>query len=111
VSSDEPLFRTELSLFASWYGNHRPHTSLGGRTPSEVCEAGRVVPFFSATEKHAAAANDASPGAVTVEMAVASERVTTAAGASPADLPKLELEVTFLEARRHLPVVKLRRAA
>jgi len=103
--------RAELSLFATWYGSHRPHQSLGGRTPSEVYEAGRVVPFFAAGAQHATAANDSTPDALDVQVVPARGATSPAARASPADLPKLELEVTFLEGRRHLPIVKLRRAA
>ena len=29
-------FRRELSWFAVWYNEHRPHTTLGGRTPDEA---------------------------------------------------------------------------
>jgi transposase InsO family protein len=104
-------FRTELSLFATWYGSHRPHQSLGGRTPSEVYEAGRVVPFFATGAQHATAANDSTPGAWDVEVLPANDAASPAGRASPAGLPKLALEVTFLEGRRHLPIVKLRRAA
>ena len=103
--------RPELSLFADWYGSHRPHQSLGGRTPSEVYEAGRVVPFFAGAEKHVAAANDSTPGSVGADELPSTDCASAGARASPADLPKLELEVTFLEGRRHLPIVKLRRAA
>ena len=30
--------RTELSIYFAWFNEHRPHQSLGGRTPLEVYE-------------------------------------------------------------------------
>ena len=36
VSLRSKTFRQELSWFTVWYNQHRPHTTLGGRTPDEV---------------------------------------------------------------------------
>jgi hypothetical protein len=36
VSLRAKTFRQELSWFAIWYNQHRPHTTLRGRTPDEV---------------------------------------------------------------------------
>ena len=36
VSLRSKTFRQELSWFTVWYNQHRPHSTLGGRTPDEV---------------------------------------------------------------------------
>ena len=36
VSLRDKTFRQELVRFTTWYNEHRPHTTLGGRTPEEV---------------------------------------------------------------------------
>jgi transposase InsO family protein len=36
-------FRRELQYILEWYNEHRPHTALGGRTPSEVYFHGILV--------------------------------------------------------------------
>ena len=32
-------FRREMAAIAEWYNEHRPHMTLGGKTPNEVYEA------------------------------------------------------------------------
>jgi transposase InsO family protein len=88
--------RSELGLFVRWYGELRPHQALGGRTPREVYEASKVEPFAASAANDTAASNDGTP---------------LAARAAPADLPRLELRVSYLEGRRHLPIIELERAA
>ena len=36
VPLNAKTFRQELAWFGIWYNRHRPHTTLGGRTPDEV---------------------------------------------------------------------------
>jgi hypothetical protein len=88
--------RSELGLFVRWYGELRPHQALGGRTPREVYEAGKVEPFAASAANDTAASTDGAP---------------PAARGSPVDLPRLKLRVSHLEGRRHLPIVELERAA
>jgi transposase InsO family protein len=85
--------REELSLFVRWFAEYRPHQGLDGRTPREVYEAGKVEPF------RLRAAND-SP-----------MRDPPGRRSAHADLPRLELRVSYLEGRHHLPVVELHGAA
>ena len=83
--------RTEAGLYVQWYNEFRPHASLGGRTPNEVYESrtpARNLPRFE-------------PRA----------RYPTSAELRGAPGDKLELEIDYLEGRKHLPIVKLRRAA
>ena len=75
----------ELDGYLVWYHEHRPHQGLGGRTPRERLEA-------RGGEKVRARRSRGPP-----------ERRSK--------MRALGLVVTFVEARRHLPVVSLQRAA
>lgn len=90
--------RRQLSWYALWYNEHRPHQSLGGRTPREVYEAqspANEKPRFEPRERWPQNSLCASPQA----------RTKGKAGV------RLELEVTFHEGHRELPIVTLKRAA
>jgi hypothetical protein len=91
-------FRSELSLFAAWYNGHRPHTWLDSRTPDEVYhglpaanEQPRVEPRARWPVDSACAQPrapvDGKPGAI------------------------VELDVSHVAGRKHLPIVTLRRVA
>lgn len=91
-------FRAELSLFTEWYNGHRPHTWLGGSTPDEVYDAlppanerPRIEPRARWPARSACAQPrapvDGKPGTV------------------------VELDVTHVAGRKHLPIVTLRRVA
>jgi hypothetical protein len=91
-------FRRELSLFLRWYYNDRPHAFLDGRTPDEVyfrrrpaCRAPRFEPRVRWPRPSRSARPQSlvrgQPGAI------------------------VELAVSYRSGRKHLPVVKLRRAA
>jgi hypothetical protein len=67
-----------------------------------VYHAGKVEPFAASTANDTAASNDGTPLA---------PRASPAARARPADLPRLELRISYLEGRRHVPIVELERAA
>ncbi len=83
----------EVELFVQWYNVHRPHSSLGGATPDEV--------FF-----HRPAARDGPRFECRAKWPLR-EGVSLRADQGAA----VQLAVTFLEGRRHLPVVELSRAA
>ena len=78
------LLGGELDAYLVWYHEHRPHQGLGGRTPREVLDArGKKV-------------------------------MSRGPRAPPKRRSKMRprrLVVSFVEARRHLPVVSLQRAA
>ena len=91
-------FRHELSGYADWYNQHRPHEWLGGRTPDEV--------YFSRLPANRAP-----------RWEPRSRWPRGSPCAKPQTLNKgqpglrLELAVTFQTGHKHLPVVTLKRVA
>ena len=75
--------RAELVAYTGWYDAHRPHQSFGGRTPAEVYEK---------LER--------------ADQRVGSGSVTPLTSGKP-----LALKVSYVEGRKHLPVVELKAAA
>jgi hypothetical protein len=87
-------FRKEIRLFGIWYNACRPSQALAGKTPLEVfAEAERGRKNRAAVSKRAS-----------IQRERASPRRNV-------DTPPLTLHVTYLEGRKHLPIVELRRAA
>ena len=91
-------FQRELDAIAEWYNDIAPHTWLGGQTPNEVYH-GRYPanrkPRFEPRSRWPRGSPCAKPWAL----------VRGSPGA------KLTLEVSFHAGRKHLPIVKLHRAA
>ena len=90
--------RKELALFRTWYNRVRPHWRLQGATPDEVHDGAR--PFWDRARFEPRArwprnAPCASPPS----------RIGGRCGA------RLVLHVRYLEGRKHLPIVTLRRVA
>ena len=89
VPTSLAAMRRELSLYATWYNTERPHMTLAGKTPREVY-AGRKVrrrrleprPNWPHRPRRRKADGD-----------------------------KIRLAVSYIESRKHLPVIELRRAA
>jgi putative transposase len=91
-------FRRELTVFAEWYNEHRPHATLGGRTPNEVYYAHfpkNRRPRYEPRSRWPRGSPCAKPWAL----------MRGAPGA------RLALDITFHGGRRHLPIVSLRRVA
>jgi hypothetical protein len=91
-------FRREVALAINWYNEHRPHTTLGGRTPNEVYfrrHPANRSPRFEPRDRWPRGSPCARPWAL----------VRGSPGA------RLEMEVTFHAKRKHLPIVMVRRAA
>ena len=92
-------FLTELKYFAEWYNEHRPHTTLDGRTPNEVYRQeprpANRAPRFEPRAKWPRGSPCAKP--------------QTLVKGQPG--VKLELQVAYHRGRKHLPIVTLRRAA
>jgi putative transposase len=98
VPYTEAAMRREMELFVCWYNHDRPHERLRGATPDEVYR--RVVPAcsharFEPRRKWPTRSPCAAPRA-------------TIKGRRGA---RLHLDVSFVEGRKHLPVVRLERAA
>ena len=91
-------FQRELDLVVEWYNRSRPHTWLGGKTPDEAYH-GRFPanrkPRFEPRSRWPRGSPCAKPWAL----------VRGSPGA------KLTLEVSFVAARKYLPIVTLRRTA
>jgi transposase InsO family protein len=90
--------RRELLSFADWYNEHRPHTTLQGRTPNEVYfkrwPANRK-PRIEPRPRWPRPSPCANPQALVA--------------GHPGD--RFNLNVEHHDGRRHLPIVRLLRAA
>ena len=91
-------FRREMAAITEWYNQHRPHVTLGGRTPNEVYGASfpaNRTPRIEPRPGWPRGSPCAKPWAL-VE-------------GNPGR--RFHATVTFHARRRHLPVVTLKRAA
>jgi len=91
-------FRRELAYYFEWYNEHRPHMTLGGRTPHEVYHARRPLnrqPRFEPRPLWPRPSPCAQPQVL----------VKGQPGA------EVTLHVQYLHGRKHLPIVTLHRAA
>jgi putative transposase len=84
----EQAVRLELRTFANWYNGHRPHAKLDGRTPHEIA-TGRLKRRRR------------------IEPRTRMRRGVFVRGPGRG----LRLDVRYVEGRRHLPVIDLRRVA
>ncbi len=90
--------RRDLPEILTWYNEHRPHTSLDGRTPNEVYFRRRPANRAPRWEPRCKWPRG-SPCA----------RPQTLVKGKPG--MQVELEVDFHAGRKHLPIVQVRRAA
>jgi putative transposase len=91
-------FRKQLTSYFAWYNEHRPHTTLHGKTPEEVYFQLRPAnrrPRIEPRKRWPRSAPCARP--------------QTLVAGQPGD--RFTLQVSFVDSRRHLPVVSLKRAA
>ena len=98
VSFRAKTFRRELLWFATWYNQHRPHTTLGGRTPDEIYfqkPPANQSPRFEPRALWPRSASCALPQVL----------VKGQPGV------RIELEVSNQHSGKHLPVAAVRRAA
>ena len=91
-------FRQKLQSCVDWFNRHRPHTTLGGRTPDEAYR--RIAPAnkrprWEPRTHWSHAARCAGPKA----------KLCGDPGV------RLELAVTHLNGQQHLPIIKLKRVA
>jgi hypothetical protein len=87
-------FQRELAAIVQWYNAHRPHTWLHGRTPDEVYRGAYPAnrkPRFELRAGWPRGSPCAKPWAL------------------PRGSPgaRLEMRITFLTGRKHLPIVAL----
>lgn len=85
-------------MIIQWYNEHRPHDSLGGKTPNEVYET-----RFPANRKPRMEPRSNWP-----RSSPCAKPQTLVAG-KPGQ--GFEMTVDFHGKRRHLPIVRLKRAA
>jgi len=81
--------RREVSLYSTWYNEERPHQRLHGLTPAEV---------YDGTSMQAAQLEPRP------KWPLASDEDSMR-------VRRVQLVVKFVEGRRHLPIVELRRVA
>jgi putative transposase len=98
VSLRVKTFRQELSWFTVWYNQHRPHTTLGGRTPEEVYFQQRPANRSPRFEPRASWPRPA-PCALPQVLVKGQPGV------------RIELAVSYQHGCKHLPVATIRRAA
>jgi transposase InsO family protein len=90
--------RRELTVYLAWFNEHRPSQALGGRTPNEVYTGQRPANATFRFEPRTLWPRGSS-------CAAPQAQIEGRRGA------KLTVVVGYLEGRKHLPVVELRRAA
>ena len=98
ISLNRRQFHRELDLLVGWYNDHRPHTTLGGRTPNEHYFNRRPAnrqPRFEPRQRWPRGSPSASPAAL----------VKGKPGV------ELDLHVAYHGGRKHLPVVALKKRA
>jgi transposase InsO family protein len=91
-------FRKELDAILLWYNKHRPHTTLGGKTPHEVYEKrfpGNRKPRVEPRPRWPRGSPCARP--------------QTLVAGKPGD--RFNVIVSYQGKRRHLPIMSLSRAA
>ena len=91
-------FRREMVAITEWYNEHRPHMTLGGKTPNEVYET-----RFPANRKPRIEPRPGWP------RGSPCAKPWALVGGKPGQ--RFNTTVTFHAKRRHLPVVTLKRAA
>ena len=94
----ERSLRQHLDQWLIWFNEHRPHTALGGKTPDEAYR--RVVPANKRPrwEPRKCWPHDA-------DCAGPKAKTRGEPGV------RLEVVVTYLDEKKHLPVIQLKRAA
>jgi len=98
VPERREAFRREILSYIDWYNEHRPHTTLAGRTPNEV--------YFKRYAAHRKPRIEPRPR--WPRPSPCAKPQTLVAG-QPGD--QFTISIEAYRGRKHLPVVTLRRAA
>jgi transposase InsO family protein len=91
-------FRNELKLFIDWYDEHRPHSALDGCTPYEIYHS---LPPANRQPR-------CEPRSQWPRKSRCAKPQTLVAGQPGTEFT---LNIDFVEGRKHLPTVTLKRAA
>ena len=98
LPEEQSQFEREVSLVLRWYNTHRPHETLGGKTPDEVhfdLPPANEQPRLEPRKRWPRGSPCAKPQ-VDVD-------------GQPGD--PIHIGIDFLEGRRHLPILNARRVA
>lgn len=98
IPEEQSLFEMEISAIIRWYNEHRPHETLGGKTPNEV--------YFSRP-----AANEQPRLEPRPRWPRGSPCAKPQVGIDGEPGDPIVLEIDCLDGRRHLPIIRARRAA
>ena len=98
VPTRREAMRRELDLLIDWYNQHRPHMTLGGKTPEEV-----YFHRFPANRRPRIEPRPTWP-----RGSPCARPHTLSAGIPGA---RFDMEVEHLHGHTHLPIIRLRRAA
>lgn len=98
VSLNRETFRRELVFYTAWYNIHSPHTYLKGRTPDEVYDG-----LMPANEKPRIEPRPKYP----LKSPCASPQASIRGKPST----RFVLTITYMENRKHLPVIELKKVA
>ena len=98
VPEDQSQFEREVERITEWYNEHRPHDTLNGRTPNEV--------FFSRP-----AANEQPHIEPRPHWPRGSPCAAPHVGVDGKPGDPFVLKIDYLAGRRHLPIIRVRRAA
>ena len=96
VPTNQSEFEHELSLWATWYNSHRPHMALRGRTPDEIYFRKRAANTLPRIEPRLGLKHSSPCAAPHTMMAGKAGR-------------KVDVKLTFLEGRKHLPIIQVLR--
>jgi putative transposase len=92
----------ELCLYVRWYNEFRPHAALGGRTPAERLEGTSARQGLPRLEPRAR---------YPLASALGAPRASPRASPPARRTGRLEPVVSYLQGKKHLPIVALREAA
>jgi putative transposase len=96
VPTCQSEFEHELDLWMTWYNSHRPHMALKGRTPDEVYFKMRAANTLPRIETRVGLKHSSPCAKPRTMMAGKAGR-------------KVNVHLTFLEGRKHLPIIQVLR--
>ena len=98
IPEEQSAFNNEVALTIEWYNEHRPHTTLNGKTPNEVYYSRPAANEQPRLEPRVRWPIDSPCAKPQVEVQ-----------GNPGD--SIVLKIDCLAGRRHLPIIQTRQAA